>query len=359
MSADITPVVIKKEGVSDDLYLITDIHYADGDSIEEGDIILTIETSKAVTDIEAEHAGYVFYLHEEQDEVSAGVPVAVISQSPDFDKESYQSGMTAKADIPKEDNAKPAGELRISHNAKQVLAGHNIDPKMIGKAFITQQDVLNYLNPEKKTSRTSVSSNLVILGGGGHGRMCIDIIERNNFLGIKGILDPNIPVGTMIKGYPVLGDSDILLDLYQSGVTNAVIGIGAVTNPLLREKLFRMLKDIGFSLPNLIHPDASVEKTVRMGEGNQILQSAIVGSDVLITDNCIINSGAVVSHESVLESNAHITPGAVLGGDVGIGENTIIGMGSTVYLGKKVGKNVIIYNGVNIFDNVPDNAVVK
>ena len=51
-----------------------------------------------------------------------------------------------------------------------------------------------------------MSENLILLGGGGHCKSCIDVIESTSLFKIAGILDPKEPKGLKILGYEILGD---------------------------------------------------------------------------------------------------------------------------------------------------------
>ncbi len=86
---------------------------------------------------------------------------------------------------------------------------------------------------------------------------------------------------------------------------------------------------------------------------------AAVGCDVVIGEDCLINTGAIVSHDCRIGHHVRISPGAILAGNVTIGENTLIGMGTTIYMGVKIGADVIIANGQNIFRDVPAGSVIK
>ena len=189
--------------------------------------------------------------------------------------------------------------------------------------------------------------------------MCIDILKQRNEYEIVGIVDSEKPIGTIICGVKVIGHDSILQTLWNEGVTLAVNGIGSISNPVIRKKLFCKLKNIGFYLPNLIHPSATVEPSVKLGEGNQIMMGSCVGSGVVIGDNCIVNSGAIVSHDSVLSNHSHIAPGAILAGAVNVGELAVVGMGATIFIGVKVGANSLINNGVDVFKDVKANEILR
>jgi FlaA1/EpsC-like NDP-sugar epimerase len=56
-------------------------------------------------------------------------------------------------------------------------------------------------------------SPLVLIGGGGHCKSCIDVIEATQQWEIIGILDNNIAKGQKISGYPVIGTDDDIDEL--------------------------------------------------------------------------------------------------------------------------------------------------
>lgn len=202
---------------------------------------------------------------------------------------------------------------------------------------------------------------IIVVGGGGHAKMCLDIIKAIGDMDVIGIIDNNIPIGTKILGIPIIGTDEYLHSAFKIGITKAINGVGGGGNQLIRRKIYEKLKSIGFELPNLIHPKAIVEEsaTIPKSSGIQIMAGAIVGSSAYIGNGCIINSGAIVSHDCVISDHVHITPGAILAGNVQVGENSIIGMGSTVYFGTKIGKGCVVANGSNLFKNIVDGTVLK
>lgn len=199
---------------------------------------------------------------------------------------------------------------------------------------------------------TTAGDSVIIVGGGGHARMCIDLIRQQQVFQIAGIVDDGMDEGAEVLGVPVIGPLDLLEVMRAEGIALAVNGIGAATNHPFRAEVFDRIKAAGFALPNLVHPKAAVEPSAVLGEGNQIMAGAVVGSCVSIGDNCIVNSGAVISHDSVLADNVHIAPGAILAGGVTVCEDTLVGMGVTVFLGVTIGSRVVIMNGQDVFSDV-------
>ena len=131
-----------------------------------------------------------------------------------------------------------------------------------------------------------------------------------------------------------------------------VIGVGLVREHPKRTVLFNGMKEKGYSFPNVIHKSAQIEDSAKLGVGVQVFANAVISSNVVIGDNCIINSGAIISHDCVLGDNVHAAPGVVLGGDVVIGRDTLLGIGCTILPGIKICKNSFIRIGENVIANI-------
>lgn len=374
-SDDIKEIRIPKESIADDSVLLLKWYKKSGSKVNKGEVIANCETSKAVFDIETPIDGYLFYQYKVGDEIPIGNILAIISQQSTFSFDLYNLNekLVTQIQIKETLHKKQQYEfkkIRFSKKALELIEENNLNKNLfLGLNMVTKEDVLNYVNQseEHKNKISGVNiikynnQKVVILGGGGHAKMCIDIIKQMKTYEIIGIIDRNIKIGTKVMGIPVIAkDRDIdFKRLYNDGIRLIVIGIGAVKDHSMRDKVYKKLKNFGFYLPNIIHPKASIEASVIMGEGNQIMANAILGSDVKIQNNCIVNSGAIVSHDSVLENNVHIAPGAILAGGVFVGENSLVGMGSTIYLYVKIGEHVTIYNNCSITKNVPDNRIIK
>lgn len=199
-----------------------------------------------------------------------------------------------------------------------------------------------------------MAKKIVLLGAGGHCKVIIDIIKSTNEYEIIGITDKNIKGA--LTGVPIIGDDSTLEELYKSGVEHAFICLGAIDNLSVRNKLYNMLKTIGFKIPILIHKDTIISQNVSIGEGTCIMPGVIVNSGVYIGENCIINTGSIIEHDCKIENNTHISPKVCIGGGVKIGYNSHIGIGSNVIQGICIGNNVTIGAGAVVINNLKDNC---
>ncbi len=171
-------------------------------------------------------------------------------------------------------------------------------------------------------------NKIILIGGGGHCKSVIDVIEQEAQFKIAGIIDKPELLGSNILGYPVIGtDSD--LESLANKYHNALITVGQIKSPLLRITLYDLAIKAGFVLPSIISPNAYISKHSKIGNGTVIMSNAIVNANTFIGDNCIINSKALIEHDCLISNHCHISTNAIINGGVKIGSNCFIGSNVT------------------------------
>ncbi|MEW5767138.1 MAG: acetyltransferase [bacterium] len=200
---------------------------------------------------------------------------------------------------------------------------------------------------------------IIIIGGGGHARVLIELIRLSGQYEIVGILDSQFKVGSSVSGISVLGNDDLLPQLYAKGIKNACIAVGSIRDNSQRKMLYEKVKEASFSVPILIHPRAIISEDIQVSEGVQIMAGAIVQADCSIGENTIINTGAIVEHDCNIGWHVHLCPGVVISGGVSIGDSAFIGAGATVIQGVKIGRKAIIAAGSVVVNDVADGITVK
>ena len=119
-----------------------------------------------------------------------------------------------------------------------------------------------------------------------------------------------------------------------------------------RIKLHRELEGEGLSPITLAHPTAFISKNAKIGVGSQIMAGSIIGPEVELSQDCIVNTNANVDHESFLDSGVEISPGATLCGLVNVGVNGWVGAGATVLPKIQIGSDAIVGAGAVVTKNV-------
>ena len=169
---------------------------------------------------------------------------------------------------------------------------------------------------------------IVLIGGGGHCNSVIDVIEEENKYEILGIIDKKELIGNQVLGYDIIACDDDLENIFGS-CKNAVICIGHIESYLIREKLYKNLKEIGFKLPVIISPFSYVSKHSVIGEGTVVMHHSLINANSKIGKCCIINSKALIEHDSIVNDFCHVSTAAVINGGVKLKKGTFFGSNST------------------------------
>ena len=185
---------------------------------------------------------------------------------------------------------------------------------------------------------------IILIGGGGHCKSVIDVIEQEGQFVIIGIVDKPELIGTNVLDYPVIG-SDSDLDNLAKKYTYALVTIGQIQSPEVRIKLFDIAKKAGFSLPRIISPKAYVSNHTFIGDGTVVMHDALINAGASVGDNCIINSKAIIEHDCKVSNHCHISTNAVINGGVTIEDGCFIGSGATTNNSITIKKNSFIKAG--------------
>ena len=187
--------------------------------------------------------------------------------------------------------------------------------------------------------------DLIIIGAGGHGKVCADIAQRmNKFKSIK-FFDEN-KTGKVMDIEIV--QSKNIGDLINQN-TEIFVAIG--DNHVRSEKIEFILK-LGATLATLIDPSAIISRTTIINEGTVIMPNVVVNTGVHVGKGVILNSSSVVEHDCQIHDYVHIAPGTVLTGTVNVGQNSFIGANSTVLPNLTIHSNVIIGANTIVIENI-------
>lgn len=189
-----------------------------------------------------------------------------------------------------------------------------------------------------------MKDEILLIGGGGHCKSVIDVIETAETYTIVGIIDRKELIGHQVLGYKIIGcDED--LSMLVSRYPNALITVGQIRNANVRIKLYGLLVSLGYNLPVVVSPRAYVSKHAVLGKGTIVLHDALINAQARIGDNCIINSKALIEHDCKIGNHCHISTGAVLNGATQIGSGTFIGSTAVSKEGSNVPESSFIKAG--------------
>ena len=200
--------------------------------------------------------------------------------------------------------------------------------------------------------------SVILIGGSGHAKAIIEIIEMSKEYHIVGITDNNsVKRANIVSGVSIIDNDENLQTYFGNGIKRAFITLGSVGDIKPRVRLYNMLNEIGFELINVIHPSAIIADSLTMGTGNALMAGSIINAYTTLGNNCIINTGTIVEHDCIIEDHVHISTGAKLAGNVKVKEGTHIGIGAIVKQGVTIGRQVIVGAGAVVLGDIPDNIV--
>ena len=84
---------------------------------------------------------------------------------------------------------------------------------------------------------------IILIGGGGHCKAVIDVIEMQNRYEIVGIVDKKELIGQDVLGYKIIGCDDDLEALFAT-CKNALITVGQIKSNEARVRVFDKLKKV-------------------------------------------------------------------------------------------------------------------
>ena len=84
---------------------------------------------------------------------------------------------------------------------------------------------------------------IILIGGGGHCKSCIDVIEQEGKYQIAGIVDIKEKLHQKVLGYEIIATDDELQQLVIQ-YDFFIITVGQIKNPETRIRLFDRLKNL-------------------------------------------------------------------------------------------------------------------
>lgn len=201
---------------------------------------------------------------------------------------------------------------------------------------------------------------IIILGCGGNSRDIVELIAGINAIKksyeIVGFLDDNKSLhGKKIMNIPVMGDISTASKYLDCTFVN---GIYSLNNFQENQKV---VKNSGISderYETLIHPDAQVASTAKIGKGSVIFQNTVIMSNAVIGNHVNIQPNCVISHDSSIGDFSFVSSTVAAGGYISIGRSVFVGLNSSLREKITIGDNSVIGMGSVVLVDVDADRVV-
>lgn len=196
---------------------------------------------------------------------------------------------------------------------------------------------------------------LAIIGAGELGQQFLHYALVEGKYKIVGFFDDTLKVGEMVNGYPILGDLNQAVGLYNKEYDCILIAIG-YKHLEFKKNIFNELKS-KVKFGSIFAPNSYIDETAKIGEGVVIYPGCIIDKNVTINDNVVLNIGSVVSHDSIVGSHSFVAPRASIAGFSIIGEKCFLGINSTIIDRLNIADDTIIAGGAVVVKNIDKSGV--
>ena len=196
---------------------------------------------------------------------------------------------------------------------------------------------------------------IVVIGAGGHARMCLEILMQRSDLVVIGAVSSD-GTGREALGVPMLGtDRDLTFLTEREQVSTFCVAIG---DNGTRQDITVNITHSGGSTATLVSEAAVVSSSAVLGAGCQLMPGSVVTAATTVGEGTIVNTNASIDHDGRIGRFVHVAPGVAIGGDVTIGDRTFVGLGARILPGITLGSDVIVGAGAVVIDDVPDGVTV-
>ena len=203
-----------------------------------------------------------------------------------------------------------------------------------------------------------MAKKYIIWGSSGHAKVLASLIADQGGI-VAALFDNNPNATSALNNTPLfIGEKGFGEWVSKNNPTDyyGLVAIGGALGNI-RVGINQIFRKHGVKLEPLIHKNASVCPTAKLGDGVQILAGCIVGPEAVIGEATILNHKASVDHECVIGKGVHLAPGATLCGLVNLEDNVMIAAGATVISRIKIGANTIVGAGSVVTKDLPSNVV--
>lgn len=202
-----------------------------------------------------------------------------------------------------------------------------------------------------------MTTPLIIIGGGGHGRELLDVVEAMN-----KIAETFEFVGFAADKYYDEAEVEARGARYLGGVEAAlrsvdaeyVVGIGSGQ---ARKEIDEIATSCGRSAAVLVHPQSSTGSDVILGPGTVITAGARLTTHIRTGRHVHINVNSTVSHDVRLGDYSTLSPGVAVSGRATIGDLVTLGAGSCVIDRISIGARTTVGAGATVVSDLPEDVL--
>ena len=228
-------VLVEKQNNNDESYILNDL-IKNKSEVKSGDLLFSLETSKAVVDVNSDYDGFILLNPniKEGSSVVVGEVIAVISDNKNI---SFDFKIINTDD-------KDQNPGNFTKTAYKYAIENNLNISDYSTEEIVTLDMLQSKNEifEEKI----VKPKIAIVGASGQGLEVLSIIKRQSNFEFSGFIDVKFPDKKKYNGYEIIGNDNNYEEIYKKGIHNIVIAGGWLKDPKIISNIFNKSKFLIF-----------------------------------------------------------------------------------------------------------------
>ena len=197
---------------------------------------------------------------------------------------------------------------------------------------------------------------LIVYGAGEFGSLIANVLSYHDDLQIVAYGDDD-PQKTAdhIDGTPVFGQKDLLNFAEQNSIKLAITAIG---NNTVRAEKFNLLKNTGFQMISIVHPQALIDTKVSYGDNVIIEMGTAIHTHSKIGNNVFLGGEALIGHHNIIGDHVLVGGNVSFGGSVVVEDYVSLGVGASIKPGIRLGKGSVIGVGAAVIKDVEPGTTV-
>jgi sugar O-acyltransferase (sialic acid O-acetyltransferase NeuD family) len=137
-----------------------------------------------------------------------------------------------------------------------------------------------------------------------------------------------------------------------------IFGIGSMRTRLIRHKIFEKLNLAPNRFATIIHPNAVIDQSARIGFGCIIHPGVCIGNDVTVENFVVIAVNSAIGPFACIKDYAMITSLAVVLSNAKVGKSSFIGSCSCITEGIEIGAGAMVGAGTVVSRNLDHGVFV-
>lgn len=201
-----------------------------------------------------------------------------------------------------------------------------------------------------------MKQKIILIGGGGHCKSCIGVIESTGQYSIVGILDFPQFIGNKVLDYQIVG-SDADIAKWAKEDVCFLVTVGQIKSADVKMELHQKVVDAGGKFATVIASSAWIAQSAKIGTDTIIMHHTLINADAIIGNGCIINNFANIEHDVQVGDYCHISTGAMINGNCLIERKTFVGSGAVIANNVSVVSGCVVGAGTIVYRNIKEKGI--